>query len=167
MLKILNKFWYSWKVWSFIILLIILMMFKIVSAEADSVHDYDRMKNSMNNRYNPVRMTDNAPEGVVDEDKNGRKKAEAVFYIKNHTNQNQKVTFLLYQHNVTTHEVELFNLEHVYTCFDANTKSEIENGVLTIPGGETMQIHVEGVARNYSKVQISEISPYVKIIKLN
>lgn len=43
----------------------------------------------------------------------------------------------------------------------------MENGVIKIPGGETMKIHAEGIARDHSKMQTSETSPGVKIIKLN
>lgn len=167
MMKILKKCWYSWKVWSFIFLLIILMIYKIVSVKTDSSNDYDNIKNRLNNKYNPVRMTDTVPEGVVEEDSNGNKKAEVIFYIKNHSKYDKEVTFLLYQQNSITLEDQLFDLEHVYICFDVNTKTEMENGVITIPGGETMRIHAEGIARDYSKVQISGTSPGVKVINID
>lgn len=47
----------------------------------------------------------------------------------------------------------------MYIYYDINTKVEMENGVITVPGGETMWINVEGIARDYSKVQTSETSP--------
>ena len=47
----------------------------------------------------------------------------------------------------------------MYIYYDINTKVEMENGVITVPGGETMWINVEGIAKDYSKVQTSETSP--------
>lgn len=135
---------------------------------------YSKMQDEINNEYVPVRLTDpdHIPVGNIYQDQDGRIKSRSLFSIQNNSNQEQSITFLLYQHYYKIEEDQLFvfdqlfDLEHVYTCNDSDTEVEMENGVIKISGGETMKIHVIGIARDCSKAQVSGTSPSVKIIKL-
>lgn len=138
-----------------------------MGTEIEASRDYKKTINEINNEYVPVKIKSSAPAGNVYEYEDERIIARAVFHIQNYSDQEQSISFLLYQHNYITNEDQLFNLEHVYICLVDGTEIEIENGVIKIPGGETMMLCVEGVPRDQSKVMTSRSAPEVEIVKLD
>lgn len=156
---------YSWKVWCLIVLLLVFIL--LVKTEITSSRDYNILQNEISNEYAPVKLMNPVPAGGVYQDEEGRIKSGSYFHIQNDSDQEQSITFLLYQHNFKIREDQFFDLEHVYVCINTDTEIEIENGIIKIPGGKTMQIHVEGIARDPSKAMTSRGGSKVEVVKLD
>lgn len=152
-----KNYWIKWKTPIFMSLISILLCFIIGSIVIIKIIGEVRTK------YLPVRFTTSNPTGGVFKDGD----AGAIFTIKNYSNQEQAVSFLVYQHNDTTGEDHLFNLEHVYFFLGVNLNEEIENGVVKIPGGQSRDIFIEAKAKDSSTVLASRGAPNVEIVILD
>lgn len=161
----IKKYWYSKIVWPLIFLLIVIMIF--VRLEIDSYRNYETLYDEISNKYAPVRIETPIPPGYILQEEDGRKISFSTFHIKNYSKQEQKITFVLYQHYWKTQDYQLFNIDRVYVCHDIETKVEMENGVIEIPGGAEMWINVEGVARDPSNVVTSRSGPDVRVVVLD
>lgn len=161
----LKKNCYHWKVCCLIVLFIVLIIF--VKTEITSSRYYNKIQNEINNEYVPVKL-ESPPVGYIYQDIDGRIKSRSVFHIQNHSDQEQSITFLLYQPNYKTkQEDQLFDLEYVYIWLDVETDIEVETGIIKIPGGETMMISVNGIARDPSKVITTRSSPEIEVVKMD
>ena len=89
------------------------------------------------------------------------------FNIKNCSDYEQTVAFIVYQQNLVSGEKQLFIVEHVYNDYLFNNPKEIKDGVIKIPGGESCIVSIEAVAKDKSKILSSREGPNVKIVKLN
>lgn len=89
------------------------------------------------------------------------------FNIKNCSDYEQTVAFIIYQQNWVSGEKQLFIVEHVYNDYLFNNPKEIKDGVIKIPGGESCIVSIEAVAKDKSKILSSREGPNVKIVKLN
>lgn len=139
----------------------------LVRTEKESSRNCSKIEDEINNEYVPVKIISAVPAGGVFQDKEGRLIAGSVFHVENNSDQEQSITFLLYQYNYKTKENQLFDIEHVYMYLHDHTKIEVENGVIKIPGGETMEIGIMGIPRDPSKVFTSRGSPKVEVVKLD
>ena len=89
------------------------------------------------------------------------------FNIKNCSDYEQTVAFIVYQQNLVSGEKQLFIVEHVYNDYLFNNPKEIKDGVIKIPGDESCIVSIEAVAKDKQKILSSREGPNVKIVKLN
>lgn len=120
--------------------------------------------NIIRNIYLPVRITSTRPPASGEIFNDGS--AWAFFDFKNYSRQEQKVYFLVYQHNFSTDEDQLFDIENMYLLDTACAEEEIENGVLKIPAGESRHMLIEAKAKDSSKVMSSRGAPNVEVVTL-
>jgi len=89
------------------------------------------------------------------------------FNIKNCSDYEQTVAFIVYQQNLVSGEKQLFIVEHVYNDYLFNNPKEIKDGVIKIPGDESCIVSIEAVAKDKQKILSSREGPNIKIVKLN
>lgn len=120
------------------------------------------VRNEILNEYMPVRLVSVPPQGAVYEDGS----AMMVFGIIDHSNRKQTVTFSLYQHNYSTGETQLFNIEQVFVLLDWTTKQEMENNVINIDAGEEIKLLIYATAKDSTKIKSSRAAPDIEIVTL-
>mgnify|MGYP007033843695 CR=1 FL=1 len=118
--------------------------------------------NDVRLEYEPVQIL-TKPKGMIYSDGG----AFVSFSIKNCSDYEQTVAFIIYQQNWVSGEKQLFIVEHVYNDHLFNNPKEIKDGVIKIPGDESCIVSIEAVAKDKQKILSSREGPNVKIVKLN
>lgn len=161
------KYWKNHKKMATIILVVTLIMY-IISL----VFVADKVNKMAENYYKPVRMSvasEKTQVGIIFSDTHDESKIKTIsfFGIENHSSHEQKVTFVVYQHNIWSNEDCFFDIDNIY--IDRNTDAEemIKDGIVKIAAGEKLNIEIETTARDSSKALISRSGPSVKIVILD
>ena len=124
------------------------------------------------NYYKPVRMSpsdERAPVGGVLRNPNDETKIQSMsyFHIKNHSNREHKVTFVVYQHSLAEYAGGLFDIDAVYIRRSADDVEMVEDEIVTIPAGETLYINIDATAKDSSQAWTSRGGPFVRIVVLD
>ena len=138
------------------IILAILLIETEIYMVAHKIYDKVRLE------YEPVQIL-TKPKGMIYPDGG----AIVSFRIKNCSDYEQTVAFIIYQQNWVSGEKQLFIVEHVYNDHLFNNPKEIKDGVIKIQSGESCVVCIKAVAKDKSKILSSREGPNVKIVNLN
>jgi len=152
-----------------IILVSVLVIFYLASMIFVFFHAGKRTTNY----YQPVRMSasdERAPVGFVipDLDDKTKIKSSSYMHISNYSAQEQKVTFVVYQHSIRGDYDCFFDIDCIYITKErSDPKEVIEDGIVKIQAGETLYIRIAATARDSSKAITSRGGPWVEIVVLD
>ena len=118
--------------------------------------------------FKPV-VSSSPQEGVVfsDSEDETKIKSSSYMHIENHSTCEQKVSFVVYQHNIEEDYDCFFDIDYIYVSVGTDAEEVIEDGIIMVSAGETLSIGIDATARDSSKALISRGAPSVKVVILN
>ena len=126
----------------------------------------------INNFYRPVRMSklfNFRPLGGIDYSLEDKSMIESysIFYMKNHSIYEQKVTFIVYQDNSYAEDYCLFDINKIYINFNTDSEIVLEDGLVKMKPGEELSVLVSATANDSSIAVPTRSGPVVKIVTIN
>jgi len=150
---------------------IVIIVFTLIIYIISLVFVANKVNEMAENHYRPVRMSAASEKIQVcgifsDPDDVSKIKSASFFHIENHSSLEQKVTFVVYHHNIWEDEDYFFDIDYIY--IDRNTDAEemIKDGIVKIAAGEKLYIIIEATARDSSKALTSRGGPSVETVIL-
>ena len=91
----------------------------------------------------------------------------SIFYMKNHSIYEQKVTFIVYQDNSYAEDYCLFDINKIYINFNTDSEIVLEDGLVKMKPGEELSVLVSATANDSSIAVPTRSGPVVKIVTIN
>lgn len=111
-----------------------------------------RVRDSARDYYQPVAITDSLGQINNDLDDETRIYAYSAMNVKNYSDREQKITFVVFQHNIEKDYDCFFDIDNIYINM-RRTDDEvvIQDGIVKVPAGETLLVSLDATARDGSK----------------